>query len=181
MQADSVYPYIVPKEYLQHQLPRDLAKALGHDVYAVLVKELRGLVGNITADDLVALHLSSDAAYSLALENLEKLLKAGLIKAQKFPQGPAGKPFMVVGGHWDAAAVALLPRFADFARKNLGQDDICLSIPHQGISLVFPNGDTSYLKLVRAFVKEKEGNDRKPITFELYTFEGANLRPLQVS
>ncbi len=178
MQTDSLYPYIVPKDYLQYQKPEDFARGLGHDVYAVLMKELGGVAGNVTANELSSLKLSSDEAYTIALRNLEKLFKGGIIKAQRFADGPSGKPFIVVAGHWDAAAVALLAGFADFAKRNTGQEDVWLSIPRQGISLVFPAGDATHRAAVQGFVKEHEGNARKPITLGLFTFQGASLTPL---
>ena len=180
MQTESLYPYIVPKAYLQYQRPEDFARSLGHDVYVVLMKELRGVAGNVTANELSSLKLSADEAYAIALGNLEKLFKGGIIKAQKFPDGPSGKPFIVIAGHWDAAAVPLLDRFADFAKKNIGQEEVWLSIPRQGISLVFPAGDTTHDSAVRGFIREHEGNEGKPITFELFRFQGPSLIPCQV-
>jgi hypothetical protein len=179
MQANSIYPSIVSKPYLQYQRQEDFALPIGHDAYIVLFKELRGLAGNVTADDLAALRLTAEQAYSIALENLERLFKEGAIKAQKISDGPGGKPFIVVAGHWDAAAVVLLPRFSEFVAKNLGQTDICLSIPRQGIALAFTNGDENYRNLIRTFVRQNEGHERKLITFGLFTVEGNSLKTIE--
>lgn len=176
MDTHSLYPYVVPKEYLFNQNPP--VKSLGHDTYEVLVTEAKSLIKNVTAQDLQSLGLTAGQAQRLALENLENVFKAGAIKAQLLPRGPMGKPFIIVGGHWAAAAVPLLPRFPDFAARTLGVAEVFLSIPHQGIVMVFPKGDETYGREVRVFVKQNEGRDRKPITFGLFTYRGTDLVPV---
>src|SRR6516164_2678910 len=120
------YPYIVPKDYLQHQ-PDDgkgLVRPFGHGLFVLLVQNHDGLVKNVIPEDLAAANLTAVAAHEKAMDNLQKLFASGQIKAMKYDKGPHDRPFILVGEHWASAACILLPKVRSFAQKNLGQDDI---------------------------------------------------------
>ena len=59
------YPYVVPKDYLQHQ-PDDgkgLVRPFGHGLFVLLVQDQDGLVKNVTPDDLAAAKLTAESAH----------------------------------------------------------------------------------------------------------------------
>jgi hypothetical protein len=174
------YPYVVPKDYLQHQ-PDDgkgLVRPFGHGLFVLLVQDENGLVKNVTPDDLAAAKLTAQSAHEKALDNLQKLFASGQIKAMKYDKGPHDRPFILVGDHWASAACILLPKVRSFAQKNLGQDDIIASIPHRDVMLLFPKPAKDGLAEIRKFVLEHESEGRKPLTFE--PFELAEKGPSPV-
>jgi len=174
------YPYVVPKDYLQHQ-PDDgkgLVRPFGHGLFVLLVQDQDGLVQNVTPDDLAAAKLTADVAHEKALANLEKLFSSGQIKAMKYEKGPHERPFILVGEHWAAAACIMLARVRSFAQKSLGQDDIVASIPHRDVMLLFPKPAKGALGEIRKFVVEHESEGRKPLTFE--PFELTEKGPMAV-
>ncbi len=165
---DRCYPYIVPKDYLQHQ-PDDgkgLVRSFGHGLFVLLVQDQDGLVQNVTPDDLAAAKLTAEAAHERALDNLQKLFASGQIKAMKYDKGPHDRPFIHVGEHWASAACILLPKVRNFAQKNLGQDEIVASIPHRDVMLLFPKPTKLELAEIRKFVIEHESEGLKTLTFE---------------
>src|SRR5262249_30334152 len=76
------YPYVVPKDYLQHQ-PDDekgLVRPFGHGLFVLLVQDQDGLVKNVTPDDLAAAKMTAESAHEKALDNLQNLFASGKIK-----------------------------------------------------------------------------------------------------
>jgi hypothetical protein len=181
--ASRIYPYLVPESYLQYQ-PTDtpgLSKPIGHGIYIVLVEDQDGMVGNVTSDDLASLQLTAVQAHAKAIENLEALVKSGSVGMQRFPNGPQGKPFILFRGHWTAATCLLLPKLRALASKNLGTDDLCVSVPHRDAMLVFARGDRAYRDAMRAMIREKETDGAKPLTFEFFTLGENGTVPLDES
>lgn len=165
---DRCYPYIVPKEYLEHQADHatGLVRPFGHGLFVLLVQDLDGLVQNVTADDLATAKLTADSAHETALGNLQKLFVSGQILAMKYDNGPRDGPFIVVGEHWAAAACILLPKVRGFAQQNLSQKEILASIPHRDVLQLFPKPAKGDVEKLRKFVVEHESGCRKPLTFE---------------
>jgi hypothetical protein len=179
--ADKLYPYVVPAEYLEHQPnePAGISRPLGHGLYVVLVHDLDGLVRNVLQDDLIKLGLTPDQAYSHALGNLETLARNHAIGMTMLPKGPQGRPFILLGGHWNAAGCILLPGLRDLTSKSLGVDDVCVCIPHCGALLAFPKGDDSYRREMVKLIREQESNARKPLTFSLFELSKDGVKELR--
>ena len=135
------------------------------------------LVRPTTLSDLRTLKITPDRARSIALKNLELQFKSGEIKAQLFKHGPQGRPFIVVGDHWDAAAVILLRTLDEFAKNNLKTDAVDVSIPQQGTLLLFPAGSSKYQNAMRAMIKKNETGP-KPITFEFFALTKGSVVPI---
>lgn len=174
-----VYPYVIPADYLAGSSgTRTLSWPLGHELHVALVHDLDGLVRNVTPEELVGLGLSLDEAKKRAVDNLSALFKSGEIKASRF-NGPDGKPFILVGGHWATATCILLPNLHKFAAPNLGTEELCVSIPHREAMLIFPKGDKAYRDLMRRMIREKESDGRKPLSFELFTLTTEGLAELK--
>lgn len=174
---DSIYPYLVPEEYLQFH--GDAPHwTLGHGIQIVLVIERDGLVQNLRNEELEQLSMTADAAYDLAVENLDKLLKANAIGMQKL-NGPQGKPFILMGGHWATASAILDHGLLDWSTKILGTDEICISIPHREALLIFPRGDEAYRAEMLAMIRDKESDHNKMLTFGLFQYGKDGLRELE--
>jgi hypothetical protein len=169
-----LYPYVVPNSYPD---PEHLWTPVGHGVQASLVFHRGNLVRSITRRDLRALKITPDRARSIALKNLEVQFKSGEIKAQLFEHGPQGRPFIIVGDHWDAAAVILLRTLDKFAKKNLKTDAVYASIPQQGTLLLFPAGGLSYQNAMRSMIKQNE-TGKKPITLEFFALTKGPVIPI---
>ena len=171
MTPDALYPYLIREEYLPHQADTlQLVKPLGHSTHVTLVEDIGGAVKSLKSEDLNDIDLTPTQAYAKAIENLENLLISGVIQMQLFAQGPDGKPFILVGGHWGAAACILLPNLPSLAKNSLHTEEICLSIPHREALLIFAKEDRAYRDRMRAMIEEKEGNPAKPLTPGLFTF-----------
>jgi hypothetical protein len=133
------------------------------------------MVRNVVGEDLQMMKLTPDEAYEQAISNLDKLFRSGEIKTRVFQNGPRGQPFILAGGHWAAAAAILLPKLREIAMGALKTDSICVSIPHREAMLIFPKGDSASRDEFRKIILEREGDGKKPLTFELFelTAEGA--------
>jgi hypothetical protein len=175
--AGNLYPYVVPVSYLERG-GRDLSKPLGHDLYVALVFDRGGLVQSATSENLEGLDLSLDEAHAVAIGNLERLAADQQVKMAVFPNGPRSRPFVLVGGHWAAASSILLPDLRRTASAPLGSEELCASIPHREAMLVFACGDRAYRDSMRAFVREKEADGDKPLTFELFRLDQTGVGPL---
>ena len=170
MSPDAIFPYIIREAYLPHHADAaQLARPVGHSVHATLVEDLGGAVKSLKLEDLNTISLTVAEAYAKAVENLENLLISGVIQIQLFAQGPDGKPFILVGGHWGAAACIFLPNLPTLAKNSLKAEEICLSIPRREALLIFAKEDRAYRDRMRAMIEEMEGNQPKPLTLGLFT------------
>lgn len=171
---DRLYPYVVPKTYLDEigRLPEGYARSLGHGLYVIYVFDLDGAVRMLNTDDIQKLNSTPELVYSKAIENLEKIASERKISIKSFPTGPQGKPFMLIADHWSAATCILLPRLDAMAKHALGVNEYCIVIPHRDVMLIFPKGDENYRKEMLEFIREKEAEDcRKPLTWQLFTIK----------
>lgn len=96
---------------------------------------------------------------------------------QMFPTGPAGQPFIVAGGHWDAAATVLLPGDGRRAVEALKTDAVLASIPHREALLSFHKGTRASRDAMRSLIREKESEGYKALTFELFELTEDGPRP----
>jgi hypothetical protein len=162
-----LYPYVVLAGYAKSGADSDL----GHGLHVALVIDEGGTVRSVSAAELAAAKLSPADARSRALDNLDALLKANQIHLQLL-SGPSEKPFILVGGHWAAASIILLPKLQTFAENALKTDQLAASIPHREAALIFPNGDKASLDQMRALVREKESGGKTPLTSGLFQLTG---------
>jgi hypothetical protein len=172
-----LYPYLVPPDYPDTlTTPGHPRRVLGHGIAVALVLDHDGIVEGVSAERLKRAQLSLDAAYALAAQNLESLLRSHTIKFQVFEDGPEGQPFVLVGGHWEAAAAILQPKLHALVASALKTTEICASVPHRDAMLIFPKGTRRSRDAMRALVREKESGAPKPLTFELFelTAKGPN-------
>lgn len=175
-----ICPYVVPAGYLEvlTDESRTIPWPLGHGLHVMLVHDLPNLVRNVTPAELSGMGLNLEQAKKRSIENLSKLFKSGEIKASRF-NGPDGKPFILMGGHWATATCILLPDLHKFAATNLGAKELCVSIPHREAMLIFPKGDKAYRDTMRQMIREKESDGRKPLSFELFTLTAEGLAELK--
>lgn len=175
----TLYPYVIPETYLEHPPadPHGIVRPLGHGLLVSLVFDLGGVVQSVSAEDLIRLNLTAESAHLRALQNLELLAQANLIKMAGFPNGPSGQPFVLVGGHWAAATALLLPGLKSRVEETLGSKEVLASIPHREALLLFPMGDRAHRDALRTLVQDKESDGRKPLTFELFTLGEEGILP----
>lgn len=180
LNAAKIYPYVIPASYLEAPTgtPQTISWPLGHGLHVALVHDLGGLVRNVTHEELANLGLNLEEAERRSVENLSLLFKSGDIKASRF-NGPDGKPFILMGGHWATATCILLPNLHGFAAKNLGSEDLCVCIPHREALLIFAKRDKAYRDLMRQMIREKETDGRKPLSFELFSLTSNGLTELK--
>lgn len=175
---EQLYPYLVPKEYLSHVDPAAPTESLGHGVYVTLVLDFDGLVRGVTRHDLSVLGLDWSGARARAMLNLATLANRQAISTQLFPKGPGGLPFILVGGHWAAAALILSPKLPGLASEKLGTHDVCASVPHREALLLFPCGTRESRNAMRALIRKNESNAPKPLTFGFFALRGGGAEPI---
>jgi len=178
--ASKILPYVVPSGYFQQ--PNDKAKSitwpLGHGLVVALVYDLRGFVRNVQPEELPALGLTEEQAKKRAVENLERLAESGAIGQQRFAP-PGGKPFVLFGGHWAAATCILLPGLRQMGVKNVGDEHLCVCIPHREALLMFSKGDQEYRASMLKIIRERESEGRKPLTFALFELTPSGIVELK--
>src|SRR2546421_6150055 len=79
---ETIYPYIVPEPYVERldRGPDGFIPWIGHDVYVLLVDDMRGVCRNIRMDELYALNFNVEFAHQLAIQNLQALARSGQIQ-----------------------------------------------------------------------------------------------------
>jgi hypothetical protein len=174
---EQLYPYVVPAAYLE-QGGKDLARPIGHGLHVALVFDLGETVQSARAEDLRQLGVSIDGAHRLALDNLERLADERKLRMAMFSDGPGGRPFVLIRGHWATATAILLPNLLGTVSKPLATQDVCVSIPHREAFLAFPCADRAYRDAMRAFVREREAGGPKPLTWGLFRIGESGVSPL---
>lgn len=177
--AELIYPYVVPQGYLRHGVPQPdgITRPLGHGLHIALVHDLNGMVRNVLPEDLKTVGLTAAQAQKKADQNLGRLITTGKVGSTVFPNGPGSKPFALFGGHWAAATSITWTGLYDAMQRALGTEDLLVCIPHRETMLVFPIGPEDYIEAVKAMIREKESNGRKPLTMELFRLTKAGLQP----
>lgn len=172
LETTRLYPYVVTEAYYPRgtaeQEAAGLVSKLGHGLFVALVLDDGGMVHTINRSELDQAHLTGAQARAIAVRNLKAMLSSGTIKTAVFEHGPQGRPFILFSDHWLAATCILLPDLYDVTSKPLGATDILVSVPNRDAMLVFPRGDASYRNAMRALIREKESDSRKPLTFKLF-------------
>lgn len=166
MRAEDVYPYAVTAAYPQSGL--GVEPLLGNGVRVALVVDLGGVVRGLTDADLHSLGMTWNEVRERAMDNLDRLEREGKIQMRLFNAGPAGQPFILVGGHWAAATFILSRKLRSTAAEALGTNDLCASIPHREALLVFPKGDRASRDSMRTMIRAKEADGAKPLTWDLF-------------
>jgi hypothetical protein len=164
--VDRIYPYLVTSAYPESKVGPE--PQLGNGIRATVVVDVDGMVRSLTPDDLQELGMPWERVRVRALENLDRLAKENTLGVHLFETGPGGQPFIVVDGHWDAAALILSPKFRSVAVRALGSDDLCVSIPHRDVMLVFPKGDRAFRDEMRLMIRRKEADTEKTLTWKLF-------------
>jgi hypothetical protein len=135
------------------------------------------MVRNVLPEDLTTLGLTAEQAQKKADTNLGSLITTGKVGSTVFPNGPENKPFALFGGHWAAATSITWTGLYDAMQRALGTEDLLVCIPHRDAMLVFPMGPEDYIKSVKALIREKEADGRKPLTMELFRLNKGGLQP----
>lgn len=176
MNTATLYPYIVPVTYLEHQSskPEGLTYPLGHGLHVTLVHDYDGLVGNVVGEELARANLTPGQAHACAIENLVERVKSGAITMQRF-NGPQGKPFMIFTNHWLSASCVLLPKLRSVATKNLGTYDFCICLPQRDSMLLFPTADEAFRTEMMGAIRKNEAGALKPLSFGLFQLDDSGI------
>lgn len=67
---------------------------------------------------------------------------------------------------------------AAVASNALHSENLVASIPHREALLLFAKGDVAYRDAMRALVREKESDRKKPLTFGLFELTDHGPTPL---
>lgn len=174
-----VYPYVVPEGYakLAPTGPEGFLPALGHNVYAMLVQDLKGICRNLHPAELERAKVTMAEAHRQALANLELLAKGDLI-TKSLHLGPEGLPLMLWSGHWLVASCIRLPGLYDFCCRRLQTESLCVSIPQRETMLVFPTSTREQRDQMRTIIWQNESDARKLVTWELFTLSSDGLNAL---
>jgi hypothetical protein len=171
-EMSNIFPYVVTKNY-----PIDVQSGkstpIGNDIYIEYVIEKKGIVEGIN----ISITKNKEKIKVKAIENLQKVFKND-IKAMSFQNGPGNCMFILIGNHWSAATQIINPDLFLWATKILKTDKLIISIPNRETLLIFPNMDKIFYSDIKKMVIEKESNDRKMLTFELFLLTSSGLKQL---
>jgi hypothetical protein len=172
--AAKIYPYVVPDGYFgaQDDKARSLAQPLGHGLQVALVYDLNGMVRNVLPEELPGFGLTVEQAGKKALENL---VFRGEVQ-QQMVADPNQKPFIIFNGHWAAATCILLPGLREMAVKNLGSEEIWVSIPHREALVLFAKGDRAYRDSMRKIINHQGTRGRWTKTAHARAFRADSPR-----
>lgn len=179
LDLDRVYPYLVTAEYPDAlATPTQSARVLGHGLSLALVSAEGSpevlLVKPVTAARLDDAGLDLDTAYARAAENLSQLLARGEVALELFEEGQAGAPWVVVSGHWLAAATLAVPSLYERMVPLLG-NDIVAAVPARQRLFLFGAASSAAMTPV---VDREFHAAAKPLTTRLFSLTAAGPAPL---
>ena len=180
--ASRFVPYPIPKGYLEHRDPSHPApRHLGHDLYLALAESFEATaehgIAEIHIPEDLAERGTPDQLIAEAQRNLADDLRAGAVGIARFT-GPNGVPFMLFGGDWRAASCLMLPDLHAFVARHLGEGPFCVSVPHRGAMVVFPDGGPEQRSAMQAMIAAKEAGEPKPLTPHLFSLGPEGIAPI---
>jgi hypothetical protein len=175
MEPDKLFPYVVPRTWIEAANPEALVIwPVSHDVYVVLVWDRRGLVQNIRPEDLTSAGLDQDQAFDLAANNLATAFRNG-----DFQMGIAlladGVQIGCVRGNWMAPAGGLvIGNFHALLCEQFDGSEFVAVAVNQQCLFAFPKNEAtlSSFSLRRAIEDEYEGSS-KPISRSWLLLDGS--------
>ncbi len=177
MNTAKIYPYIVPRSYLEHGAIA-VRTLIDGEIYLTLVEDLDGIVQGITPEALAEANLSPEQALDLALDNLENALRNQEISISSFEGENGDMPFLLFADSWLAAAALMARGLPDLAERVFGTDTVYASIPHRDAMLVFPQCAGGKLQAYRDMIAEHESDGEKPLTFTLFEVSPNGVRAM---
>jgi hypothetical protein len=169
MNRDRLYPIVLTADELPPVADQEgLATPLGHDLYVSLVEEHGGRRLPVRLVDLSQLMLDAYGGHVVAVDNLERVAKSRGLNATLY-RTKSEQPFVAWHGSWLAASCCQLPYLYKLVRRQLGADHLCLSIPHRGALLLFPQGDQASRDEMRSVIQKHEGQANEQLTFDLFS------------
>jgi len=160
-----IYPYIVPDSWVRAVDYKGITyRKISNDVYAVLVRDLHGVVQSVSNSEKERFGKSDKELIRLAEENLVLAWQNQQFTAG-FGVGFDGVRFGGAEGSWLAPGVLLCRRFYELAIEHLKTDDILVAIPNQERLIAFPNDNRSASSLHLAdLVRKGFASHPKPVT-----------------
>lgn len=189
LDAKKLFPLIVPKGYLapppgvQGGPPVRLPLLDDLEVVLVIVRPAgevpalaSGVMQYVRETDLATIKLSVLEAFKIAIDNLATAAEKGELQPHA-AMGDDGKPKFVIWSGPLAASCALLPGLHAMVSRALATDSVVVAMPHREALLLFPDTASNTPDRISQFVKENEGDGRKPITDKLFRLMPGVKRP----
>ena len=114
--------------------------------------------------------LDAYGGHVVAVDNLERVAKSPGFNAT-LCRTKSDQHFVAWHGNWLAASCCQLPYLYKLVRRQLATDRLCLSIPHRGTMLLFPQGDQASRDEMRSVIQKLEGQAPEQLTFELFCLQ----------
>lgn len=175
-EINSIYPYIITDAYPKEQTL--FVDTLGHSLYVTLVYDEKGLVRNVTPKELEESGLTISQLKDSAISNLTKAVKSQQVKMILYKTNDS-IPFVLFTESWLSASCILLPDLEEKLSQHLGTESLFVCMPHRDAMLVFPKLDQEQKLKAQQFVKEKESDAVKPLSFNFFEIKDHKIFALE--
>ncbi len=166
MQRELIYPYIVPRSWVEYASADSLISwQMSDEVWMILVFDGDGSVRNVRPEDLAELELDAAQAFDLAAHNL-----AAAGYAEQFSIGCAtlqdGTEIGCVRGNWMAPAAGLMfGHFHAALREQFGCTEFAAVAVNQECMFAFPTDEKTLASVsLRMAIDDEFTGHRKPIS-----------------
>lgn len=176
-----LYPYIVPKSWVEHAGESALVSwAFSDGVRMVLVSDETGLVKNVRPEDLRKAGMSPDEAFTVAAENLAAAWQAGAFEFG-IAELQDGVAVGMARGNWMAPAGGLiLGNFHSDLTAHFNVQEFAAVPANQETLIAFPPNEASLHSVsLGIVVKEAFRQHPKPISAAWLLLDGSWPRPME--
>jgi hypothetical protein len=155
-----------------------VSRSLGHDLVTMLWSDVGKVIGSVSRAGLAAISLSEEEAWSLALENLHRLLKEGAIPLVR-AEYSEGQAVVSAGAHWLASALVLHGGLHELIAEQLGTQDVHVVLPSRDHAIFFSGSCSPGVREeVRRVAAEMASHSRTPFGENLFAYSGVGVQPV---
>lgn len=166
VKLDLIYPYVVPKSWVEYAGADDLVSwPFSDDVRMVIVVDGKGTVRNLRPHELDDLGETVESIFDVAARNLARSFEKG-----EFELGAVtlidGVQVGCARGNWMAPAGGLiLGTLYEAMKEQFGADDFAAIAVNQECLLAFPTDErTLASKSLRIAIEDQFSGHRKPVS-----------------
>jgi len=174
-EINNIYPYFITDAYPKEGII--FVDTLGHGLYVTVVYDQNGLVQNVPSKDFEESGMTLEQLKDSAISNLTRAIKNQQITTMLHKTNDS-IPFVLFTDSWMSASCILLPGIGDRLKGQLGSESLFVCLPHRDAMLVFPALSKEQTIKVQQFVKEKESDGAKPLSFEFFEIKDNKIKAI---
>ncbi len=180
MSPSNLFPCVTPESYLAECGKGNyVAWGLGHGLVTMLWADHGVVIKSVSPADLESMDVSAEDAFSLAIQNLNRILNDGAIPFEQvgFPDNEA---IVVAGPHWLASALALHGGLHGFVAEQVGSNEISMVIPERDRAVFFSRNCSAFVRnAVKNIAFDMSLASQKGFGVNLFAFSIEGATPVQ--